>query len=446
MISDACYVRLPISARVLCPHLDLSNLSGADFRMVQLHQAVLSLLLSPFSQQPFRALDSSSSAGGKSVAIIGAGSAGLAALKTFLDLPRETRGDWDIVLFEQRRDVGGIWLPDPHPAAPPNLPETPLYPQLRTNTPVPAMTYPGFLFPPNTPLFPQHDRIKQYHEDYASHFNLFPHIRFNHSVTYHSVRGAGEAAQGAIAKPEISHFTHSEVVFVDGTVLADVDTVLLGTGYELRMPFLERGHALQVDRSAHSNTTYTQGLVTNTRYLFPVHRHIFSLCPNHPVDALAFIGLPLYVSNCPSDIAQSLYAAHVIANPGILPSRKALLKELALEEERLRSLGLDPYHIGHRILPRDNGTQWDYQDKLVADLKQQGAIPEDGKPFVEKWRREPRPCLRRGWKRVESLGTEAEWLDGVESEGDWAGMMNRLNRWQCDWEEERGEVYPQELV
>lgn len=247
-----------------------------------------------------------------------------------------------------------------------------------------------------------------------------------------------------ISKPEISHFTPSAVVFIDGTSISGVDALLLGTGYELRIPFLERGHALQVDPAAHSNVTYTQGLVTNTRYLFPVHRHVFSLCPNHPINALSFIGLPLYVSNCPSDIAQSLYVAHIIADSNLLPSRDELLKELAVEEQRLRSLGLNPYHIGHRILPR-NGTEWDYQDGLVEDLKQWGAIPNDGIPYVEKWRREERPYLRRAWKRVEALRTEAEWLEGVESESEWADLMRRLNQWQADWEEEQGLHYPIEL-
>jgi len=45
----------------------------------------------------------------KSVAIVGAGTAGLSALKALLDLPVETRVDWDIVLYEKRWDVGGVW-------------------------------------------------------------------------------------------------------------------------------------------------------------------------------------------------------------------------------------------------------------------------------------------------------------------------------------------------
>lgn len=74
-------------------------------------------------------------------------------------------------------------LPDPNPVSPPELPETPLYPRLHTNTPVPAMTYPGFPYPPNTPMFPPHTYVEQYHQDYASHHNLTSHILLNHTVT-----------------------------------------------------------------------------------------------------------------------------------------------------------------------------------------------------------------------------------------------------------------------
>ena len=49
----------------------------------------------------------------KSIAIVGAGSGGLAILKSILDLPEDVREGWEVVLYEQRRDVGGVWLPDP---------------------------------------------------------------------------------------------------------------------------------------------------------------------------------------------------------------------------------------------------------------------------------------------------------------------------------------------
>jgi len=47
----------------------------------------------------------------KRVAIIGAGTAGLAALKTFVhDIPKPDGQQWEIELFEQRNDLGGTWL------------------------------------------------------------------------------------------------------------------------------------------------------------------------------------------------------------------------------------------------------------------------------------------------------------------------------------------------
>jgi len=46
----------------------------------------------------------------KRVAIIGAGTAGLAALKTFAhDIPKPDGQRWEVELFEQRSSLGGIW-------------------------------------------------------------------------------------------------------------------------------------------------------------------------------------------------------------------------------------------------------------------------------------------------------------------------------------------------
>lgn len=162
--------------------------------MVQVTQAVLSLLslTLPWTQHPVQSPTNLPSTPSleptirtnvtKSIAIVGGGSGGIAILKTLLDLPEEVRSTWEIVLYEQRRGLGGVWLPDPHTPRPPHLPETPLYPRLHTNTPHPTMTYPGFPFPPNTPLFPSHEYMQQYHVDYAEHFNLTRFIHLNHRV------------------------------------------------------------------------------------------------------------------------------------------------------------------------------------------------------------------------------------------------------------------------
>ena len=57
-----------------------------------------------------------------------------------------------------------------------------------------TVTYPGFPFPPHTPLYPSHDHIQAYHHSFATHFELYPYIRFNHSLE--SVYWVGNASKG----------------------------------------------------------------------------------------------------------------------------------------------------------------------------------------------------------------------------------------------------------
>lgn len=66
---------------------------------------------SPIEQAEYKSQQEvfSNARSSKSIAIVGAGSAGLAILKTLLDLPYEIRQGWNIVLYEQRRQVGGVW-------------------------------------------------------------------------------------------------------------------------------------------------------------------------------------------------------------------------------------------------------------------------------------------------------------------------------------------------
>ncbi|KAI0761998.1 FAD/NAD-P-binding domain-containing protein [Trametes elegans] len=496
----------------------------------------------------------------KSIAIVGAGSGGLAILKTILDLPEDVRQGWEIVLYDQRRDVGGLWLQDPPGPLPqyPALPESPVYPLLRTNTPHPTMTYPNFTYPPLTPLFPSHEYVQQYHADYAKSHGLLQHVRLFHKVaaanwdgdgesgkwnlevhhlnpdaprgeplrvfersfdhlivanghnhypnipqwdgtegwlantsagtpkreiihsiyyrhperytgrtvvivgagasgrdaalqvgkvarvTYQSLTPTSKPTPGAnvIPKPRIAYFTNISVVFEDGTSLEDVDSLILGTGYEFRVPLLSAPHSSILSVEPHSayNSTTAPTLVSNLRYIFPLYRHIFSLAPGLPPTALAFIGLPVLVANCPSDIAQSLLVAHALANSSVLPSRADALADLAAREATLRGEGLDPYRVGHRLVSPSE-TDQDYQDGLVEYLKDVGALPRDGRKFVEPWRRLGRSKARllgRGWDRAVRLGVDREWLEGVESEEQWADLLTRLAEWQEAYEQEHG--------
>ncbi|KAJ6588830.1 hypothetical protein B0H19DRAFT_1101379 [Mycena capillaripes] len=118
----------------------------------------------------------------KTICIIGAGAAGLAALRAILDTPQYKAGLWKPTAFEARHQVGGIWLPDPV-AENSELPETPLYDSLTTNLPHPVMCFPSFPFPPSTPIFPAAAHVQSYLESYTAHFKLSPFIRLNTPVS-----------------------------------------------------------------------------------------------------------------------------------------------------------------------------------------------------------------------------------------------------------------------
>ncbi|KAI3605239.1 flavin-containing monooxygenase [Moniliophthora roreri] len=113
------------------------------------------------------------------IMIIGAGPAGLAALKVLLETPQVKSGHWIVNSFEAREKVGGIWNPA---EAVDDPPLTPLYDSLTTNIPHPVMAFTSHPFPPSTPIFPPAVTVQTYLEDYTSHFNLTPHIQFNTTV------------------------------------------------------------------------------------------------------------------------------------------------------------------------------------------------------------------------------------------------------------------------
>lgn len=130
------------------------------------------------------------------------------------------------------------------------------------------------------------------------------------SQTYQSLRPGTLPPDGAqvTVKPPISHFTASSVFFEDGSYLSDVDSIILATGYEFKVPFLSRvprnsgikSPALVATANPHVNSTTAHALTTNLRYIFPLYEHIFSLSAEHPASALAFVGLPIVSLSCVS--------------------------------------------------------------------------------------------------------------------------------------------------
>jgi len=109
----------------------------------------------------------------KSVCIIGAGVAGLAAIKTCLEdglVP---------TCFERHSQLGGVWVYDDQ------LREgqgSAIYESLITNASKAFMCFSDFPFPSSDPPYMPHQKVLQYYQRYAKHFQLEEYIHFNTKV------------------------------------------------------------------------------------------------------------------------------------------------------------------------------------------------------------------------------------------------------------------------
>jgi hypothetical protein len=104
------------------------------------------------------------------IAVIGAGSSGLAALKALLDqgVP--------VDCFERGSDLGGLWRYENDNGL------SGAYASLRTNVSRPRMQYPSFPMPFSYPDFPGHHDMAAYLDAYADAFGLREFIRFRATV------------------------------------------------------------------------------------------------------------------------------------------------------------------------------------------------------------------------------------------------------------------------
>ena len=105
---------------------------------------------------------------GRQVAVIGAGSSGLAAARHLL-----ARG-FSVELFEREDDLGGNWnFGKPHAR---------VYRSTHTISSKPGTQYTDYPMPDSFPDYPHHTQILSYLRSYADHFGVTPHIRFNTPV------------------------------------------------------------------------------------------------------------------------------------------------------------------------------------------------------------------------------------------------------------------------
>jgi hypothetical protein len=105
------------------------------------------------------------------VAIIGAGCSGLTTLKNLLQAQVGK-----VTCFEQNDQIGGNWLFSENESHS-SICETTHIISSKT-----LSSFDDFPMPADYPDYPSHQQVWKYFYDYAIHFNLFPHIKFNTPV------------------------------------------------------------------------------------------------------------------------------------------------------------------------------------------------------------------------------------------------------------------------
>src|ERR1700694_295739 len=101
------------------------------------------------------------------VCVVGAGSSGLPAGKALKE-----RGI-AVTCLERTANLGGLWCIENKQAG-----ATAAYDSLHINTDTRMMEYRDYPMSKDIPAYPSHTQIHRYFCDYAQHFGLYPHIRF----------------------------------------------------------------------------------------------------------------------------------------------------------------------------------------------------------------------------------------------------------------------------
>src|SRR6476660_9690705 len=105
------------------------------------------------------------------VCVIGAGSCGLPVIKALKE-----RGI-PVACYEKTANIGGLWCIENKAAG-----ASAAYDSLHINTDTRMMEYRDYPMPDSIPAYPSHTEIHRYCRDYAEHFELYPHIRFETPV------------------------------------------------------------------------------------------------------------------------------------------------------------------------------------------------------------------------------------------------------------------------
>lgn len=108
----------------------------------------------------------------KTICVIGAGAAGLVAIKSCLE------EELQVICYERTSDISGLWqYRDNVPEGVGRVMKTTI-----TNSSKEINGFSDFPYPKEFPNYMESKKVCQYFDSYADHFDLLKHIRFRHRV------------------------------------------------------------------------------------------------------------------------------------------------------------------------------------------------------------------------------------------------------------------------
>jgi hypothetical protein len=175
------------------------------------------------------------------------------------------------------------------------------------------------------------------------------------------------------------------VTLVDGTVLNDIDRVVICTGYLFTLPFLLDLHDDSIT-SEHANDTV---VITDGTQMHNLHKDIFYI----PDPTLAFVGIPFYTATFSFFEFQAIAVAAVFSGRAWLPSEQEMRIEYA---ERVKRKG------SGRALHNLKGVSVEYVDELVEWLNAHAEITgaEKVEGYSKEWQEEAKLMAQKYVKKL----------------------------------------------
>ena len=297
--------------------------------------------------------------------IIGAGPAGLAALKAMLDAGH------DVDCFEQSDTIGGHWNHD--------------YDALHLITSRQVTGFEGFPMPEHWPLFPHRDQMLEYFHLYADEFDLRRHITFNTPVD----RVEPLPTDGPVGSAGWS------VTTADG-VQREYDGVLIANGH-LRDQKIPEVPGTFTGKQIHSGSYRNTGDIQGRRVL---------------VIGSGNSGCDLAV-----DAAQAHFDTHIVIRRGHHFQPKTFFGKPRSELAWMQEFTFEEQDLLARLMMRVSvGEAADYPGMPIPDHR----ALADGPPVVNDlllyWVQHGRIKVRPGIERFD--GTTVHFSDGTSDDFD----------------------------